>query len=188
MVTYATAHARVARSRGKASEYLCDLCPRRASDWAYNYTDPEELAEDGRPYSLDVTRYAPMCKSCHRLHDFEKDPAMRARLLGASAHSHVARAALAEKIRTDPDFAERVKNHARTMATPESRAAGGAASHRKRREDPEADLAYREARRETGIAVSKIRRVCSCGMESNPGAIGRHQKATGHTPLRSPRG
>lgn len=188
MVTYATAHARVARSRGKASEYLCDLCPRRASDWAYNYTDPEELAEDGRPYSLDATRYAPMCKSCHRLHDFEKDPAMRERFLGGSAHAHVARAALAEKIRTDPDFSERVKDHARGMATPESRAAGGTASHRKRREDPAADLAYRAARRETGLAVSKTRRVCSCGMESNPGAIGRHQKATGHTPLRSPSG
>ena len=186
MVTYATAHDRVARARGKASTYRCEVCDRPARDWAYTYTDPEEIVEDGRPYSLDVSRYAPMCKSCHRLHDFEKDPAMRERFLGGSAHAHVARAALAEKIRTDPDFAERVKSHARAMSTPESRAAGGYAAHRKRLADPAADQAYRAARRETGLAVSKTRRVCSCGLESNPGAIGRHQKATGHTSPNAP--
>ena len=88
----------------------------------------------------------------------------------------------AEKWAGDPTFQQKTRAHARSMATPESCAEGGRAAAEKRRADPEADRAYRAARAETGHAVSKLRRVCSCGLESNPGAVARHQKATGHPP------
>ena len=38
----------------------------------------------------------------------------------------------------------------------------------------------KEQRRPNGLALSKIKVMCSCGLTSNPGAIARHKKATGH--------
>ena len=134
------------------------------------------------PFSLDPTYYEPMCKSCHRKHDLQKDPHLRARAVARGKDlAALAQARWSEKYTGDPQFRKRADDHARGMATPESRAAGGRAAAERRREDPGKDFAYREARRVTGLATSTLRRVCSCGLVSNPGAIGRHQKATGHS-------
>lgn len=70
-ITYKSAHTRVRATRGSASVYQCSLCPRPAEDWSYDYGDPHEMTdENGRPFSPDIDRYRPLCRSCHRRHDF----------------------------------------------------------------------------------------------------------------------
>lgn len=64
VVRYAQAHGRVARERGSARDHTCVDCGHPALDWSYVGGDPNELV--GRsPYSLDVSRYVPRCRSCH---------------------------------------------------------------------------------------------------------------------------
>lgn len=71
-ITYSAAHARVTRERGRASEYVC-TCGAPATDWGYDYTDPDEwVDENGFRYSGDTSRYVPMCRSCHRIADHER--------------------------------------------------------------------------------------------------------------------
>lgn len=71
-VGYHTMHKRVTAERGRAKEFRCG-CGAPASDWAYDHTDPAELTDlvNGYvlPYSTDVARYKPMCRSCHRALD-----------------------------------------------------------------------------------------------------------------------
>ncbi|WP_186814193.1 hypothetical protein [Pseudonocardia asaccharolytica] len=69
--SYSLLHQRIARERGKACESPCVTCGSKAADWAYDYTDPKPKTDErtGLLYSLDVARYRPMCKSCHKLHD-----------------------------------------------------------------------------------------------------------------------
>src|SRR6476619_7132131 len=43
-ITYRTAHDRVVRQRGRASEYACVDCGYQAAHWSYDGTDPEELS------------------------------------------------------------------------------------------------------------------------------------------------
>lgn len=127
-----------------------------------------------------------MCKSCHRLHDYGKDPEMRERAAArGKAAAPLGRKALADKLAQDPAFAEQVAAHARNMATPDSRAAGGRAAHAALRADPQRFAQVRARRGEGGAKTSAMRRACSCGLETNPGSLARHQKATGHS---SPRG
>lgn len=75
--TYISAHIRVTRDRGRASDYNC-RCGVPAEDWAYDHADPNELSEyDGRGagrtrvYSADSWHYLPMCRACHRAFDRE---------------------------------------------------------------------------------------------------------------------
>lgn len=78
-VTYDAAHKRVKRARGKASEYICESpeCEAQAAHWAYGYGDPEERAgldKGGKhpsPFSLDPSRYFPLCAPCHGRADRE---------------------------------------------------------------------------------------------------------------------
>lgn len=77
-ITYCTAHKRVRRAFGSATEHTCSRCPNQAYSWALkhdaentfwgknNATDPEPL-----PYSANVNDYMPMCASCHKLYDNE---------------------------------------------------------------------------------------------------------------------
>lgn len=77
--TYEAAHFRVAYFRGKATDQQCAFCGKRATDWAYDHTDPAELPRRtdpalGKlhgPYSVDLNRYIPLCKSCHKLFDLK---------------------------------------------------------------------------------------------------------------------
>lgn len=75
LIGYIGAHARVRRTRGKASQHACSSCGTVADDWAYDHADPEQQWDDcyGTPlaYSSDVTHYQPMCRSCHRKFDME---------------------------------------------------------------------------------------------------------------------
>jgi len=72
--TYLGAHGRIWRERGPARNRACVDCGKRAAEWSYDGTDPEELVEPegpraGLPYSLDASRYQPRCRSCHRRFD-----------------------------------------------------------------------------------------------------------------------
>ena len=69
---YITMHARVRRQLGQPAANLCaGCCGSRAQTWAYDHTDPQERfdAREGHPYSLDVKRYVPLCRSCHSSYD-----------------------------------------------------------------------------------------------------------------------
>lgn len=44
-ISYRTAHDRVTRQRGKASEHRCVDCGRQARHWSYDGTDPNELSK-----------------------------------------------------------------------------------------------------------------------------------------------
>jgi hypothetical protein len=57
-------------------------------DWAYDYSDPNARSDARRgPYSLDLNRYIPLCRSCHKRFDL----AHRTRDLLAWAEEIVAR-------------------------------------------------------------------------------------------------
>ncbi|AYR03149.1 HNH endonuclease [Gordonia phage Octobien14] len=78
-ITYGSAHSRVTRHRGKASSHTCE-CGTQASDWAYNLSDPDELATKesdrsaptGTRYSANPDHYTPMCRPCHRRFDAQE--------------------------------------------------------------------------------------------------------------------
>jgi len=53
----------------------CASCGAAADHWAYDHTDPNERRDDrGRPYSTDLDRYRPLCKTCHRRFDVQHMP------------------------------------------------------------------------------------------------------------------
>lgn len=66
VLTYTGIHRRLERDRGKASEFECVGCGEPAQEWAYDHLD---LDEAGRPLSMKVEHYHPMCISCHRRFD-----------------------------------------------------------------------------------------------------------------------
>lgn len=55
-VGYRAAHQRIVSARGKATTHPCADCGEPAVEWAFD-----------RPtgYSIDPTRYRPLCKACH---------------------------------------------------------------------------------------------------------------------------
>jgi hypothetical protein len=70
MKHYNQTHARVRKTRGKASEHQCQHCEHQAAEWAYDHTEPDELVSaKGHTYSGDPARYIPLCRSCHRKFD-----------------------------------------------------------------------------------------------------------------------
>lgn len=74
IVGYEGAHYRVQAERGSASDHHCAECGATAAQWAYDYSDPAPLY-GGRwnsPYSLDISRYSPMCVACHARYDAER--------------------------------------------------------------------------------------------------------------------
>jgi hypothetical protein len=71
---YVTIHARLRRSKGKATNYGCTACGRQAETWAYQGGCPDEVRDPrtGSPYTADLSRYAPMCASCHKKFDYRQ--------------------------------------------------------------------------------------------------------------------
>lgn len=68
--SYSAIHRRLARTNGAAAALPCaDGCGSPAAEWAYDYTDPFELPSADGPYSVELARYRPLCKSCHKLFD-----------------------------------------------------------------------------------------------------------------------
>ena len=88
-IAYHSAHARVHRLKGKASNHSCVNCGARAADWAYDHQDESEKvgpAHNGGGvvsivrYSTDPDHYQPMCKCCHRKFDADERKSNRAEL------------------------------------------------------------------------------------------------------------
>lgn len=58
-LSYSGRHARVRATRGKASDYQCELCDLPAREWSQTHET------DG----TDPTHYRPLCFKCHRDYD-----------------------------------------------------------------------------------------------------------------------
>lgn len=74
-VSYAGAHSRVTKARGRASSYPCRDCGAPAAEWSYDHEDPAELVdpERGGAHSGDPSHYDPRCHSCHSLFDRKRE-------------------------------------------------------------------------------------------------------------------
>lgn len=59
---------RVRAARGQATAHRCAECEAEAACWSYDGSDLAELTcpRRGYRYSLDLDRYRPRCRSCHR--------------------------------------------------------------------------------------------------------------------------
>lgn len=75
-ISYRTAHTRVAKERGAASDFECQ-CGRQAIEWAYDHADPRELSSAKGNYSQDPSHYVAMCKACHIAFDKRHARALR---------------------------------------------------------------------------------------------------------------
>jgi len=74
-ITYRAIHKRLSVDRGRARDFACSRCNALAREWAYLYNgDPELVAPDGKRYSVNQDCYEPMCSSCHKKWDHQKDP------------------------------------------------------------------------------------------------------------------
>lgn len=67
-ISYWSVHHRLAVERGPAGSHACAECAGPAVDWSYDGADPDERTDPirGYRYSLDLARYRPRCRSCHR--------------------------------------------------------------------------------------------------------------------------
>lgn len=81
--SYAAAHRRVHRLRGKARDYLCAHGDQihLAAEWAYNNVSPLEqtgVSAEGYPvrWSPDPADYLPLCKDHHYAYDRIERPAV----------------------------------------------------------------------------------------------------------------
>ena len=83
---YSTAHSRVLKVKGRASNQSCVECGAQAHDWSYSGLDEFavcDTSQKGRglvTYSLDPAFYEPRCRACHQRGDAE------ARRLNALCH------------------------------------------------------------------------------------------------------
>lgn len=72
-ITYATAHYRVKREYGPASDQQCVDCGGPAAQWSYTHTDPREQYEARcGPYSTDPKHYVARCVPCHKVFDLAR--------------------------------------------------------------------------------------------------------------------
>jgi len=72
---YRAAHRRAERSRGRASEYVCE-CGQPAQHWAFLWREtPRErwMIQARHTYSLDEYDYAPMCVRCATWYDMDQE-------------------------------------------------------------------------------------------------------------------
>lgn len=67
--TYSAVHARLAADLGPAKCRECVDCGSGAEHWSYDHTDPNELASESGPFSIDLGRYKPRCVPCHKAFD-----------------------------------------------------------------------------------------------------------------------
>lgn len=199
MKTYRQIHDELYEVRGLASGFPCVSCREQASEWAYRYNGDPEIPRtlDRGPYSENIQDcYQPMCMSCHRKHDFEKDPWLKA--VYSEIGSRLGREQ-AERFLRDPEFAERRRElgrkvgllpatpaslvsleKARATQTPEDQKKRGEHMGRVHAERLKIDPEYAEQHREYSRRNARKRRRCSCGLVSHPPGIARHQKSTNH--------
>lgn len=78
---YSTAHDRVRRIVGPASDHDCVDCGKQAHEWSYDGRDPDERVEihNGRPtpFTWNPAHLEPRCRSCHRRLDHARAKARR---------------------------------------------------------------------------------------------------------------
>lgn len=81
---------RLRTENGAASARQCADCAAPSACWSYDGTDPHERTDPvrGYRYSLDLARYRPRCRSCHR-----RSTLARSRPRARSAAVEVERAA-----------------------------------------------------------------------------------------------
>lgn len=81
---YRAVHTRLRKMLGRAASYGCTDCHRQAEDWSYDHTDSDERHDErGCPFSTDLSRYQPRCKSCHSIFDETAFKAWRHRRVAA---------------------------------------------------------------------------------------------------------
>lgn len=69
-ITYVSAHQRVHRALGKATNHECVDCGFQAHEWSYIGGDPNERVDPrNRAYSADPDFYRPRCRRDHRHFD-----------------------------------------------------------------------------------------------------------------------
>lgn len=189
---YLKAHENIRDTRGKAAEYPCISCGKRAKDWAYQYPESASPLSDpkGRLYTTDPADYAPMCFGCHVTFDRSKERRLRDVV---ADNARRLSAALAERRKTDPELDERMRAASRRNLdlgrSPEQTRAAAASGGAARASRYAADPVYREEFRKmvsrNGVKATKTinarRVVCGdCALESTPGPMGRHFRASGH--------
>lgn len=75
-VSYWSVHERLRAEAGAPGERACDDCGRPAWCWSYIGGDPDERTDPSSDYrySLDLDRYRPRCRSCHRKATVARNP------------------------------------------------------------------------------------------------------------------
>lgn len=68
-LTYHAMHFRIRTANGRASERSCADCGKKAQQWSYTHTDPNERQSKFGAYSIDLGFYIPRCISCHKRFD-----------------------------------------------------------------------------------------------------------------------
>lgn len=200
-MSYYTVHRKLKDTRGRASSLDCYLCGKRARDWAYQHTSSDEKVDPrtGRVYSDDPRDYEPMCRACHRQRDLLRQESVRS---AAEAGGKRVGEATAKRWRENPEAAHAQRSaagkigiraaHERIREDPELRekhAAGARrngvkarAALRKKLDDPEESARIRALQSGGGRRGGGTKRRClACGVEMNAGAMGMHQKHSGHT-------
>ena len=172
-------HSRLYRSRGPAKEHNCVECGNQARDWAYQYSDPNEVdTPEGRKYSISMEHYSPMCRRCHIRFDEMKEPRIKESKIEAvrAVPTQARREAgeiFAKKRRDDPNFRAEMERIHLIAAK-----AGGSALSNRFKNDPEFRVKRTTALKEAAL----VRYRCtSCGYVSNAGTVGRHLKKTNHS-------
>lgn len=175
-------HWRRLKDLGSPCDHTCN-CGNRATAWAYRHTGFgwELRAESGSPYSEFNEDYKPMCSSCHNKMDWGADRPRR--LAATQKNVKIAHQALRDRWQ-NPEFSQ--EHRPRVAEMGKTYAATGLAAITQR---IESDPAFAEKMRQARKAVATthlaplnfVKFSCSeCGMVSNKGGIGTHQKASGH--------
>lgn len=75
-VGYWSVRERLKTERGSARNHPCADCGAPGRDWSYDGSDPDERteADRGYRYSLDLDRYRPRCRPCHRRATIARTP------------------------------------------------------------------------------------------------------------------
>lgn len=93
--SYWSVGQRLRTEHGPASARRCAGCAAPADCWSYDGTDPRERTDPvhGYRYSLDLTRYRPRCRSCHRRSTLDRSqPRMRSAAVDAERAARLYRA------------------------------------------------------------------------------------------------
>lgn len=208
-LTYEEVHLLLAEKRGPARFLPCAACGRVATVhekngcwWSYQFTGEMLRSPKGAPYSEDIWNdYAPNCNSCHNKMEWEFD---RDRQLAINRPNvEKAGTVLLEKLKADPEFSKRFRAQARVSA-----ARALQALNSKLESDPDFKERFQKTLSDNGKKVSQflrqkldsdpqfraeheargrrmkdfqyLRQCNGCGRVFKPGALGQHQKHSGH--------